>query len=98
MLRSTRRPMVRHPLLRQLLLPQVKTLTLRRPGHVKGICPARFMVKIYRNDVFSGGILCAMDNTFQLQTDLFVGSNILKARVFNAVGDEGPLPRHHGFL
>ncbi len=60
------------------------------PITVNGTCPARFMVKLYRNDVFSGAVLCALDNTFQIQTDLFDGANDLRARVFNAVEDEGP--------
>ncbi len=60
------------------------------PIMVSGTCPARFMVKLYRNNVFSGAALCALDNTFQIQTDLFEGANDLNARIFNAVGDEGP--------
>jgi hypothetical protein len=60
------------------------------PITVKGTCPARFLVKLNRNNVFSGAALCATDNTFQIETDLFEGPNDLQARIFNAVDEEGP--------
>lgn len=60
------------------------------PTTVKGTCPATFLVKLYRNNVFSGAALCAADNTFQIQTDLFEGPNDLQARIFNGINEEGP--------
>lgn len=62
------------------------------PITVSGTCPAGGgnMVKLYRNNLFSGAVLCAFGGTFQLQTDLFAGSNTLIARIFNAANVEGP--------
>ena len=60
------------------------------PIDVKGTCPADAMVKIFRNDVFSGAVLCDNNNTFGLKIDLFEGQNILEARVFSSTGLEGP--------
>ncbi len=57
---------------------------------VTGTCASANMVKLYRNNNFSGAVLCAIDNTFQIQTALFEGSNDLQARVFNITNDEGP--------
>ncbi len=57
---------------------------------VTGTCAAADMVKLYRNNNFSGAVLCAIDNTFQIQTALFEGSNDLQARVYNITNDEGP--------
>lgn len=60
------------------------------PINVEGTCPAGFLVRLYRNNVFSGGTLCQGDNSFVIQTDLFTGSNLLQARVFNGLDEEGP--------
>lgn len=57
---------------------------------INGSCEATDMVKLYRNDNFSGAVLCAADGTFQIQTALFVGANDLHARIFNVTYDEGP--------
>lgn len=60
------------------------------PIIVNGTCEAGDMIKLYRNNNFSGAVLCAADNTFQIQTDLFEGANDLHARVFNVINTEGP--------
>jgi hypothetical protein len=60
------------------------------PIIVAGTCPLDTYVQLYRNDVFSGTVICTTDGNFQLQTDLFPGANQLKVRVFNITDDEGP--------
>ena len=60
------------------------------PITVNGTCEAGAMIKVYRNNVFSAAVLCAVDSTFSLQSDLFEGVNTLVARSFNTVDDEGP--------
>jgi hypothetical protein len=60
------------------------------PVVVAGTCPVDTYIKLYRNDFFSGTVVCSSDGNFQLQTDLFPGANQLKARVFNITDDEGP--------
>jgi hypothetical protein len=60
------------------------------PIDVEGTCPPSSVVKIYRNDVFSGSALCSATNDFALQIDLFEGKNTLVARVFNYAEVEGP--------
>jgi hypothetical protein len=62
------------------------------PITVSGTCPigGGNMVKIYRNGIFSGAVLCSLSGTFQLQTALFAGNNLLESKVFNAVDVEGP--------
>ncbi len=57
---------------------------------VSGTCPSGHIVKLYRNDLFSGSALCSTDGTWSVITDLFPGWNKLKARVFNHAGKEGP--------
>jgi len=60
------------------------------PVTVSGTCDPGFIVKLYRNDVFSGAVFCPQDGNFSLQSDLFDGSNTLSARIFNALDTEGP--------
>jgi hypothetical protein len=59
------------------------------PIIVSGTCEPGAMIKLYRNNLFSGAVMCAGDGTFEIQTDLFVGPNELIARSFNATDDEG---------
>ena len=61
------------------------------PIDVKGTCPPNSIVRIYRNNVFSGSVLCSASNTFALKSDLFLGKNTLIARVFNYAEVEGPV-------
>jgi hypothetical protein len=62
------------------------------PITVAGTCPVDTYIKLYRNDFFSGTVVCSADGNFELQTDLFPGANQLKARIFNITDDEGPMP------
>lgn len=61
-----------------------------KPIAVKGTCPAGYIVKVYRNNLFSGSAMCQGGDTFEIQTDLFVGANLLQARIFNLIDEEGP--------
>ena len=61
------------------------------PVPVSGTCPAKFYVKLFRNDIFSGSAPCTTQGTFSIMTDLFPGQNILVAHIANAVDQEGPL-------
>lgn len=60
------------------------------PIKVSGSCPLESYVNLYRNDIFSGSVLCSASNRFEITTDLFEDANILKAKVFNLTDDEGP--------
>jgi hypothetical protein len=59
------------------------------PIVVTGICPAGLLVKIFKNNVFAGSVQCIGGN-FSLQTDLFVGTNELIARVYDDLDQPGP--------
>jgi hypothetical protein len=60
------------------------------PITVKGTCPSPYLVKLYRDQLFSGSAQCFPDGTFQITTDLFVGENDLQARIYNYADQEGP--------
>jgi hypothetical protein len=62
------------------------------PITVSGTCPVDTYIKLYRNNFFSGTVVCTTDGNFSLETDLFPGANKLEARVFNLTDDEGPQP------
>lgn len=59
------------------------------PIVVTGICPDGLLVKLFKNNVFAGSAQCVGGN-FSIQTDLFVGSNELVARVFDELDQPGP--------
>jgi len=59
------------------------------PVIVTGVCPDGLLVKIFKNNVFAGSVQCIGGN-FSLQTDLFVGTNELVARVFDDLDQPGP--------
>ncbi len=59
------------------------------PIVVTGICPNGLLVKIFKNNVFAGSVQC-VDGNFSLQTDLFVGTNELVARVYDDLDQPGP--------
>ncbi len=60
------------------------------PIDVQGTCPAGYLVKLTRNNFYSGSAICGAAGTFSIQTDLFAGSNDLAAHVYNITDDEGP--------
>ncbi len=59
------------------------------PVVVTGICPDGLLVKVFKNNVFAGSVQC-VDGNYSLQTDLFVGTNELVARVFDDLDQPGP--------
>lgn len=72
--------------------PQTGSTLADTPILVAGTCPAPYIVKLYRNQIFSGAAQCEPDNTFRILTDLFEGKNELEAKIFNFAGQEGPTP------
>lgn len=59
------------------------------PIIIRGICPTGLLVKIFKNNVFAGSVQC-INGSFSLQTDLFVGTNELVARVYDELDQPGP--------
>jgi hypothetical protein len=59
------------------------------PVTVTGFCPNTLLVKIFKNNVFSGSVMCS-DNSYSIQIDLFSGQNDLIARVYDALDQAGP--------
>lgn len=64
------------------------------PITVSGTCPYnpqnRLLIKLYRNNVFSGSTFCQADSRFSLVTDLFIGGNDLVAREVDNINQAGP--------
>jgi hypothetical protein len=52
------------------------------PILIKGSCESNTLVKVFKNNVLAGASLC-QNGSFQMQIDLFVGSNSLVARAYN---------------
>ena len=59
------------------------------PINVSGICQNGLLVKLFKNNVFSGSVQCA-NNSFSLVIDLFSGQNELVARVYDDLDQAGP--------
>ncbi len=60
------------------------------PITTSGICPADLLVKVFKNQVFAGSVICQVNGTFTIDIDLFSGRNELIARVFDALEQPGP--------
>lgn len=59
------------------------------PIPVRGLCPAGLLIKLFKNSVFAGSVQC--DNgTFEMNIDLFTGTNELIARVYDDLDQAGP--------
>jgi len=56
---------------------------------VVGVCPDDLLVKLFKNDVFTGSDQCANGN-WSITIDLFSGINELVAIVFDDLDQEGP--------
>jgi hypothetical protein len=59
------------------------------PVTVSGWCPSNLLVKIFKNNVFGGAVMCT-GNSYSIQIDLFGGQNDLIARVYDALNQAGP--------
>ncbi len=60
------------------------------PITTTGICPADLLVKVFKNQVFAGSVVCDSAGNFTIDIDLFSGTNELVARVFDALSQPGP--------
>ncbi len=59
------------------------------PIRVSGVCPNDLLVKIFKNNVFAGSVMCS-GGSYSIQIDLFSGQNELVARVYDALDQPGP--------
>jgi hypothetical protein len=62
----------------------------QNPVTVTGTCPADSLVKVFKNDILAGSVVCAANHTFTLPIDLVVGANSLTAVAFNVNDEAGP--------
>lgn len=53
------------------------------PITVGGTCPDDTLIKVFKNEVFGGSAFCS-SGKFTMEMDLFIGSNTLIARAYNA--------------
>ena len=60
------------------------------PVTVSGTCPAKTLVEVFKNDIFSGSSPCTDTGTFTMQMDLLIGKNDLIARVYDDLNQPGP--------
>ncbi|MGB3023222.1 MAG: hypothetical protein WBB39_00240 [Candidatus Saccharimonadales bacterium] len=60
------------------------------PITVTGTCPAKTLVEVFKNDIFSGSSPCSDSGTFTMQMDLLIGKNDLIARVYDDLNQPGP--------
>lgn len=60
------------------------------PVVISGTCPTNTLVEIFKNDIFAGSTPCSDGGTFSIEIDLLIGSNILVARVYDALNQAGP--------
>lgn len=59
------------------------------PVTVTGFCPNGLLVKIFKNNVFSGSVPC-QNGSYSIQVDLFSSRNDLVARVYDDLDQAGP--------
>jgi len=59
------------------------------PITVSGTCVDGLLVKLFKNNVFGGSVMCK-SSKYSLRIDLFTGKNDLVARVYDALDQAGP--------
>jgi hypothetical protein len=59
------------------------------PVTVTGYCPGDILVKMFKNNVFSGSVPCER-NSYSIKIDLFSSRNDLVARVYDELDQAGP--------
>jgi hypothetical protein len=59
------------------------------PVTVKGLCPNGLLVKVFKNNIFSGSAQCE-NGSYEVLIDLFSGLNDLVARVYDSLDQPGP--------
>ena len=73
------------------------TISLPRDGQgfttlpitVSGICPNDLLVRIFKNNVFGGSVMCR-NGSYSIIMDIFPGQNELVARVYDSLDQAGP--------
>jgi hypothetical protein len=79
--------------------PPTSSPTISSPGNgstftalpvtVRGICTGDLLVKIFKNNVFSGAAVCR-NGSYSIDIDLFSSKNDLVARHYDALDQSGP--------
>lgn len=70
-------------------IAQGAVYTNNEPLTVSGTCPNETLVKVFKNDVFSGAVFC-QNGRFSVPIDLFLGSNTLIVRAYNSTNSMAP--------
>lgn len=60
------------------------------PVTVIGWCPSNLLIKIYSNGIFTGSVMCT-NNSYNVKTDLFSGTNDLTAIDYDSLDQAGPV-------
>jgi hypothetical protein len=79
--------------------PPTQGATITTPGNgavfndlpitVAGFCPKGLLVKVFKNNVFSGSVMCE-NSSYNIKIDLFSKQNDLVARVYDELDQAGP--------
>jgi len=79
--------------------PPKQSPTITRPANgavftqlpitVTGMCPNGLLVKIFKNNVFSGSVMCE-NGSYNIQIDLFSSTNDLIARAYDSLDQASP--------
>jgi len=59
------------------------------PVTVTGFCPNGYLVKVFKNNVFSGSVPC-QNGSYSIKIDLFSSKNDLVARIYDDLDQAGP--------
>lgn len=59
------------------------------PVQISGLCTTDLLVKLFSNNIFIGSAKCER-GSYSISVDLFSGDNVLIARVYDALDQEGP--------
>lgn len=70
-------------------IPRDNQVFRELPVTVSGLCQSGLLVKLFKNNVFAGSVMC-VNGSFSLQIDLFEGRNELIARVYDELDQPGP--------
>jgi hypothetical protein len=60
------------------------------PVDVEGTCGAGNLIKVFKNGILAGSVICQSNGRFSLKIDLVVGKNDLTALPYNTLDQEGP--------
>lgn len=73
-----------------IVSPQDLAHFSKTPVTVNGTCPKSSLVELFKNDIFAGSASCTIAGIYSLDIDLLIGENVLVAKVFDALNQEGP--------